>query len=76
MIFRKGERVMFIGYDENFPDKAVGTIIHVNGKSIAVDWDERLGCGHTCQGNCRNGHGYYVIDDELEREHINWRDEL
>lgn len=33
---------------------------------IGVEWDKKIGIGHNCDGHCKSGHGYYVLEGAIE----------
>lgn len=41
----------------------LGTVCYVSksGTRLGVSWDKE--CGHNCEGNCEDPHGWYVYDD-------------
>lgn len=38
----------------------IGTICQLDDGRIGVCWDKRVARGHDCDGNCTDGHGWYV----------------
>jgi len=47
-----------------------GTVCAVSqydGTSIGIDFDLEID-GHSCEGNCEEGHGWYVMPEALEYE--------
>lgn len=62
--YQIGDRVEAI---VNNPDESdyimvgdTGTVCDIDGDHVGVDWDNELGEGHDCSGNCEYGHGWYV----------------
>lgn len=73
MKFREGQRVRMISHD--WDEVAYGETGTVRGivsldPPIGVEWDlfnsDRHNLFHNLEGPCRNGHGWYVHDYDLE----------
>lgn len=46
----------------------IGTICcfeHGSRGRIGVSWEKEFDGGHNCNGNCENGHGWYVPSDTI-----------
>lgn len=74
--FCKGDRVYAL-WDNPSGNRSIhagytGTIVDVYPyeggpeDSIGVRWDEEIMEGHTCDGSCDTGHGWYVRANALE----------
>ena len=68
--FQRGDRVRYrVGHDGIVEEGDCGTVVDIVFEEdqvpfIAVDWDRDVG-GWDCNGNARDGHGYYVYEDDL-----------
>lgn len=51
---------IFIGYN--------GTVCSVEGCRIGVRWDDQIQFGHSCDGACEKGFGWYVFESQLRRD--------
>lgn len=64
MSFKIGDRVV---HTENFviPKGYQGTVVHVGKDLPGIRWDQKIRDGHTCDGKCEDGHGWYVQEEHL-----------
>ena len=68
--FMLGERVVLIkerADNDMLYIGAVGTVCDTDDRisDIGIEWDDDIG-GHMCNGNCANGHGWYVGRSQIE----------
>ncbi len=65
--FKVGDRVVFASSPFFMVRTGdTGTVVHLDrgALNIGVAWDRNIG-GHSCDGRCVPGHGYYVSDCDL-----------
>ena len=58
---------------KNYPQRnnsilsgAIGVVCDISEDMIGVDWESDVDRGHSCDGHCQHGHGWYVDADEIE----------
>lgn len=72
MNFGIGDRVRCVAYNpdgnDNIVPDTMGTIVcclRYGTRKIGVCWDEFIH-GHNCDGECKNGYGWYVGENDVE----------
>lgn len=67
--FKVGDRIRYIGVDEDYKDKC-GTIIvidnSVNLLPYGVKFDERIVIGHNLNEQCEDGYGLWLGADDMK----------
>ena len=61
----KGTRVRVIRKNGPIEEGTIGTYKGCNGDDLAIEFDMFI-CGHTCDGFCKDGYGYWLLKDHLE----------
>jgi len=79
--FKIGDRVKLINKDMVFFKVGeTGTIrcFYEGARpDVGVEWDTKSNHRHSLHGNCKEGYGYYVFEEDLELEKIkSWRELL
>lgn len=79
--FYVGDRVVSVsGSTDTFgalgtvPDGMTGTVTHLIEATpgIGVRWDKKDRRMHTLNGHCKDGYGWYVTADSIQREEAEW----
>lgn len=64
--FRIGDRVRCVrDRDGSCVVGEVGTVVDFTSSYVGVNFDKHIG-GHSMSGKARAGHGWYLLEDELE----------
>ena len=64
--FKIGNLVKVNPIDEYPKEATRGIIVYIkNQECIEVDFGHVVTCGHTCDGHCKKGYGYYLLNSEL-----------
>lgn len=73
MQFQIGDRVCcineFLDDNEEIHIGDTGTVCDIDEGGrlfVGVSWDHEIMLGHTCRGNCNQGHGWYVNESDIE----------
>lgn len=73
--FKVGDRVIGIGtFDCTVIDGLYGTVLGDKSPhgNYPIEFDENIG-GHSCEGRCKGGHGWYVPHNHLKLANENWK---
>ena len=65
--FKVGDRVKYIGIDENYNGKC-GTIVAIDNDDLpcGVEFDEKVCGGHSLEGKCKSGYGRWFKLEKIE----------
>lgn len=67
MGFKVGNRIITTVDIDELKSGAIGTIKDCeNVFGYAVEFDNKFNYGHDCFGQCKNGYGYYVSEQEIK----------
>ena len=68
MRFKVGDRVRVVreGYSHCVKVGMTGLIVVKTGKCFGVRFDNAFADGHSLDGRCKNGHGQWLIGEDLE----------
>ena len=71
-----GDRVKCIKKAERVEVGMLGTITKVTATIFGIEWDDGI-AGHSCDGTCENGKGWFVNKKNVSKAEItDWRNEF
>ncbi len=69
-MFEIGDRVhLLVDHPYNNPDLSfgeTGTVCAIIAHSVGVRWDKKIYVGHTCDGFCEDGYGWWVRSRDIQ----------